>query len=567
MGEQQRRTGGRVLVDQLAIQGVQRLFCVPGESYLAALDALHDTPEIALTVCRQEGGAAMMADAHAKLTGKPGVCFVTRGPGATNASSGVHVAFQDSTPLVLLIGQVGRSMRDREAFQEIDFRRMYGELAKWVAEVDDPARLPEYLSRAFHTAQQGRPGPVVLALPEDVLSETVATADARPVRPAVGHPGTDEMAELRDRLGRAERPLAVLGGGGWSAQAKADFEAFAEASDLPVACAFRCQDYFDNAHACYAGDVGLGVNPALARRVREADLLLVVGARMGEATSSGYSLLGVPTPTQTLLHVHPGAEELGRVYQPTLAIQAATPGFAAAARALEPIEHPPYTGAREAARQDYLAWTTPPASQPSTGTADANHTPTGTVDMAQAIAELRDRLPADAVICNGAGNYAAWVHRYYRYRRYRSQLAPTSGSMGYGVPAAVAAKLAAPDRPVIAFAGDGCFQMTGQELGTAVQYGAAILVIVVNNASYGTIRMHQERHYPNRVTGTDLHNPDFAALARAYGAHGERVDEQAALLPAVERALAASGPALIELRTDVERISPAKTIADLRVGR
>ena len=553
----QPRTGGRVLVDQLAIHGVERVFCVPGESYLAALDALNDTPEIALTVCRQEGGAAMMADAHAKLTGRPGVCFVTRGPGACNASSGVHVAFQDSTPMVLLIGQVGRAMRDREAFQEIDFRHMYGELAKWVAQVDDPARLPEYLSRAFHTAQQGRPGPVVLALPEDVLSEDVDTPDARPARPAVARPGAGEMAELRDRLARAERPLAILGGGGWSAEAKADFEAFAHASDLPVACAFRCQDYFDNTHPCYAGDIGLGVNPALARRVREADLLLVVGARMGEATSSGYALLDVPTPSQDLVHVHPGAEELGRVYQPTLAIQAATPAFAAAARALDPVGAPPYAGVREAARQDYLAWTTPPAAKVFTGT----------VDMAQAIADLRERLPAGAVICNGAGNYAAWVHRYYRYRGYRTQLAPTSGSMGYGLPAAVAAKLAAPERPVIAFAGDGCFQMTGQELGTAVQYGAAIVVIVVNNNSYGTIRMHQERHYPHRVIGTDLRNPDFAALARAYGAHGELVSDQAGFAPAVERALAAGAPALIEVRTDLEQISPAKTIAELRGGR
>jgi acetolactate synthase-1/2/3 large subunit len=551
------RTGGRVLVDQLAIQGVARVFCVPGESYLAALDALHDTPEIALTVCRQEGGAAMMADAHAKLTGRPGVCFVTRGPGACNAASGVHVAFQDSTPMVLLIGQVGRAMRDREAFQEIDFRTMYGELAKWVAQVDDPARLPEYLSRAFHVAQQGRPGPVVLALPEDVLSESVETPDARPARPAVGRPGAAEMAELRDRLSRAERPLAILGGGGWSAEAKADFEAFAHANELPVACAFRCQDYFDNTHACYAGDIGLGVNPALARRVREADLLLVVGARMGEATSSGYTLLDVPTPTQALVHVHPGAEELGRVYQPTLAIQAATPAFAAAARALEPVNAPPYAGVRESARQDYLAWTTPPAAKASTGT----------VEMAQAIADLRDRLPGDAMICNGAGNYAAWVHRYYRYRSYRSQLAPTSGSMGYGVPAAVAAKLAAPERPVIAFAGDGCFQMTGQELATAVQYDAAIVVIVVNNSSYGTIRMHQERQYPHRVTGTDLRNPDFAALARAHGAHGELVSDQASFAPALARALSAGGPALIEVRTDLEQISPAKTITDLRAGR
>jgi acetolactate synthase-1/2/3 large subunit len=551
------RTGGRILVDQLAIQGVERVFCVPGESYLAALDALHDTPQIDLVVCRQEGGAAMMADAHAKFTGRPGVCFVTRGPGACNAASGVHVAFQDSTPLVLLIGQVGRGMRDREAFQEIDFRQMYGELAKWVAEVDDPARLPEYLSRAFHTAQQGRPGPVVLALPEDVLSATAAVGDTGAARPAAAHPGDAAMAELRERLTAAERPLALLGGGGWSALAKADFEAFAQASDLPVAVSFRCQDYFDNRHPCYVGDVGLGVNPALARRVREADLLLVVGARLGEATSSGYTLVDVPEPRQTLVHVHPGAEELGRVYRPALAIQAATPAFAAAARALAPVDPGAWAAHRADARQAYLDWTTPPEPNPATGT----------VEMAQVVTRLRERLPDDAVLCNGAGNYAAWVHRYSRYRSYRSQLAPTSGSMGYGVPAAVAAKLAAPERTVVAFAGDGCFQMTGQELGTAVQTGAAIVVIVVNNQALGTIRMHQERQYPERVVGTDLRNPDFVALARAYGAHGELVTDQDAFEPAFERALAFEGPALIEVRTALQQISPAKTIADLRAGR
>jgi acetolactate synthase-1/2/3 large subunit len=548
------RTGGQILIDQLRRQGVRRAFCVPGESYLAALDALHDAPEIDLVVCRHEGGAAMMADAYAKLTGQPGICFVTRGPGATNASSGIHVAFQDSTPVILFVGQVARSTRDREGFQEIDYRAMYGAVAKWAAEVDDPARLPEYVARAFRTAQQGRPGPVVLALPEDVLTARAAVPDAPAVAPALASPGAAEMAELRDRLARAERPLAILGGGGWSAQAKADFEAFAEANALPVACAFRYQDHFDNAHACYAGDVGLGINPKLAQRVRDADLLLVVGARMGEIASGGYTLLDVPVPRQPLVHVHPGAEELGRVYQPVLAIQAATSAFAAAARALDPVDPARWAAETAAAHADYLAWNDP----------DASEVAGQGVDMRAVMRLLRDRLPEDAILCNGAGNYAGWVNRFHQYRRFRGQLAPTSGSMGYGVPAAIAAKLIAPERSVVAFAGDGCFLMTGQELATAAQYGAAIRVLVVNNAAYGTIRMHQEREYPHRKVGTDLHNPDFAALARAYGAHGERVETTAAVEAALDRAFAADGPALVELVTDVEAITPAKTLSAIR---
>ncbi|RDD63607.1 thiamine pyrophosphate-binding protein [Ferruginivarius sediminum] len=545
------RTGGQILIDQLRIHGADRAFCVPGESYLAALDALHDAPEIALTVCRQEGGAAMMADAYGKLTGKPGICFVTRGPGATNASSGVHVAFQDSTPMILFIGQVGRGMRDREAFQEIDYRRMYGQLAKWVAEIDDPARIPEYVSRAFHTAMAGRPGPVVLALPEDVLTESTVVADVPACRPVRAYPGAGEMAELRERLSRAKRPFVLLGGGGWSQQAKADMEAFAQANDLPVGCSFRCQDYFDNAHGCYAGDVGIAPNPKLAERVREADLLLVVGARLGEMTTAGYTLVQPPVPRQTLVHVHPGAEELGRVYQPALAIQAATPAFAAAVREMPPINHPAWAGEAARAHADYLDWSTP---QPVPGP----------VQMAEVMAWLRERLPAEAVVCNGAGNYAGFVHRYHRYRAYRSQLAPTSGSMGYGVPAAVAAKLTRPDRPVVAFAGDGCFLMTGQELATAVHHGAAIVVIVVNNSMYGTIRMHQEREYPGRISGTGLTNPDFAALAHAYGAHGEVVETTEAFAPAFERALESGKPAVLELRIDPEAISTTRTLGDIR---
>jgi acetolactate synthase-1/2/3 large subunit len=453
--------------------------------------------------------------------------------------------------MILFIGQVGRGMRDREAFQEIDYRRMYGQLAKWVAEIDDPARIPEYVSRAFHTAMAGRPGPVVLALPEDVLTESTVVADVPACRPGRGYPGAAEMAELRERLGRAKRPFVLLGGGGWSRQAKADMETFAEANDLPVGCAFRCQDYFDNTHGCYAGDVGIAPNPKLAERVREADLLLVVGARLGEMTTAGYTLVEPPVPRQTLVHVHPGAEELGRVYQPALAIQAATPAFAAAAREMPPIENPAWTGAAARAHADYLDWSTPRPVP-------------GPLQMAEVMAWLRERLPAEAIVCNGAGNYAGFVHRYHRYRAYRSQLAPTSGSMGSGVPAAVAAKLTRPERPVVAFAGDGCFLMTGQELATAVHHGAAIVVIVVNNSMYGTIRMHQEREYPGRVSGTALTNPDFAALARAYGAHGEVVETTEAFAPAFERAMESGKPAVLELRIDPEAISTTRTLSDIR---
>lgn len=556
MPETPARSGGRILIDQLAAHGLDRVFCVPGESYLPALDALYDTDAVDLVVCRQEGGAAMMAEAHGKLTGRPGVCFATRGPGAANAAAGVHVASQDSTPMLLLLGQVPRSARDREAFQEVDLDALFAPLAKWTATVDDPARLPEYVARAVRTALQGRPGPVVLALPEDVLGAEARVEDVVPGRPAAAHPDPAAMAELRQRLAHARQPLVLLGGGGWSARAQGDLEAFAAANDVPVACTFRCQDYVDNRHPCYAGDVGLGVNPALARRVKEADLLLVVGARLGEATTGGYTLVRPPCPQQALVHVHPGAEELGRVYQPSLAIQAAPPAFAAAARTLDPVDPAPWADQRAQARADYLAWSTPPTDRSASGE----------VDLAQVVGWLTQRLPDDAVLCNGAGNYAAWLHRFHRYRGYRSQLAPTSGSMGYGLPAAVAAKLAAPERTVLAFAGDGCFQMTGQELATAVQYGAAIVIVVANNASYATIRMHQERSYPGRVVGTDLRNPDFAALARAYGAHGELVSETSAFEAAFERALAAGRPALLELRTEVEQITPAKTIAELRRG-
>ncbi|NNG04725.1 MAG: thiamine pyrophosphate-binding protein [Inquilinus sp.] len=545
------RTGGQILVDQLRLHGADTVFGVPGESYLAVLDALHDAPDVRFVICRQEGGAAMMADADGKLTGRPGICMVTRGPGATNASAGVHIAFQDSTPMILLIGQVGRDMAEREAFQEIDYRRMFGQMAKWVAQIDDAARIPEFMARAFHTAVQGRPGPVVLALPEDMLRETATIADPRPYAPAVAHPGRDDMAALDRLLRGAKQPFAVLGGGGWSAAACDDFRAFAEAASLPVGTAFRCQDYIDNEYPLYAGDVGIGINPKLAGRIDEADLLLVVGARLGEATTGGYSLIEAPRPRQTLIHIHPGAEELGRVYQPDLAIQAGIGAFAAAARALAPIAGPPWAEWAAAAHADYLDYNRPIACP-------------GPVQMAEIVATIREMLPADAIITNGAGNYAAWVHRFFRLRHYRGQLGPTSGSMGYGTPAAVAARLRHPDRPVVAFAGDGCFLMHGQELATAMQYRANITIIVVNNGMFGTIRMHQERDYPERVVGTTLTNPDFAALARAYGGTGAVVERTGQFAEAFATALAHDGPSLIELRLDPEALTPRASLSQIR---
>ena len=550
------RSGGELLIEALRTHGADQAFCVPGESYLAALDALHDAPEIALTVCRQEGGAAMMADAYGKLTGRPGICFVTRGPGAANASAGVHIAYQDSTPMILLIGQVGRDMLEREAFQEVDFRRMFGQMAKWVAQIDRAERIPEFLSHAFHTATAGRMGPVVLALPEDMLREQVEAPRAEPYRPVQAHPGPEDLARLVELLSAAERPLAILGGRGWDEASCAGFARFAEAFALPVACAFRYQDLFDNEHPSYAGDVGVGVNPALAARLREADLLLAVGARLGEMTTGGYRLVESPEPRQSLVHVYPDPEELGRVYRPTLAINAGMKAFARALRELTPPAAPAWAGSAEAAHADYLAWSTPPEGQgPGVDLGG---------DLGAVVGWLREHLPPEAIVCNGAGNYTAWVHRYHRYRRFGSQLAPTSGSMGYGTPAAVGAKRLHPDRPVIAFAGDGCFLMNGQELATAVQYDLPIVVVVVNNGMYGTIRMHQERSYPARVIGTDLRNPDFAKLAEAYGAFGARVERTADFAAAFRAAEASGKPALIELVVDPEAITPRDRLSAIR---
>jgi acetolactate synthase-1/2/3 large subunit len=539
-----RRSGGQILVDQLKIHGVDLAFCVPGESYLAVLDALYDARNaIRLITCRQEGGAANMAEAYGKLTGRPGICFVTRGPGATNASIGVHTAMQDSTPMILFVGQVARDQAEREAFQEVDYRRMFAPLAKWVAQIDDPARVPELVSQAFHRAVAGRPGPVVIALPEDMLIATAEVEDAWPYKIVRPHPGADELQAMRAMLAKASRPFLLVGGGGWSVDAVRDITAFAEANDLPVGASFRCQDLIDNRHRNYVGHVGIGIDPALAARVKTADVLLVVGSRLGEMTTSGYTLVHVPTPKQTLIHVHAGAEELGRVYQPALPINAGMAQFAAAARALKPLDSSRWAAWTAGARGEYLETL-------------QSRRHAGALQMPEVMAFLRERLPPDAIVANGAGNYTTWVHRFYQYRRYRTELAPTSGAMGYGLPAAVAAKAMHPERTVVCFAGDGCFLMSGQELATAVQHGLAIIVIVVNNGMYGTIRMHQEREYPERPIGTDLVNPDFVALARAYGAHGELVETTEQFAPAFERALASGKPALLELRLDPDAITP-----------
>ena len=551
METQSRQTGGQVLIRELVRHRARLAFGVPGESFLAALDAFVDHPELSFITCRQEGGAAMMADAYGKLTGEPGICFVTRGPGATSASAGVHIAFQDSTPMILFIGQVGRDMMEREAFQEIDYRRMYGPLSKWVAQIEDPTRIPEFVGRAFHTATSGRPGPVVLALPEDMLTEACHAPAAKSYRRVEAHPGAEDVARFRELLAGAERPLMILGGGGWSSGTSADITAFAEAHNLPVACAFRCQDYFDNTHSNYVGDVGIGINPKLAVRVRDSDLLIALGPRLGEMTTAGYSLLEIPLPSQPLVHIHAGAEELGRVYQPTLAINASQRAFASALASLTPIENRKWDDWTAAARADYLAHIEPPEIP-------------GKLQMGAVMQWFRGNLPDDAIVTNGAGNYTVWVHRFHQYRRYRTQLAPTAGSMGYGLPAAVAAKAAHPERTVVCFAGDGCYLMHGQELATAVHHGLNIIVIVVNNAMYGTIRMHQERHYPGRVSGTALSNPDFAAYARAFGAYGERVECAEDFPDAYARAATADRPAILELMLDPEAITPRESLSQIR---
>jgi acetolactate synthase-1/2/3 large subunit len=544
------RTGGQILVDQLSLQGVEHVFCVPGESYLAVLDALHDSA-LQVTVCRQEAGAAMMAIAAGRLTGRPGICFVTRGPGATNAAHGVHIAEHDSTPMILFIGQVERGMLGRGAFQEMDYRAFFGSTAKWVTEIEDAARIPEIVQRAFHVAMQGRPGPVVIALPEDVLTDMADAVDAARVEPAPIWPGPTQMAELQKMLWAAERPIVLLGGGGWSARACAALQRFAERFDLPVATSFRRATLFDGEHENYAGEIGIGPNPKLKARIDEADLILLIGGRMSEMSSQSYTLFDIPTPRQKLVHVHADAQEIGRVYHPSLGIVATPPAFCAALEGLQPPNAVGWSVQTRQARADYLAWTDNAPAMP------------GRVQLGEIMLWLRAQAP-DAIITNGAGNYATWPGRFLRYRRFDSQIAPTSGSMGFGVPTAVAAKRLLPERTIIAFAGDGCFLMNGQEFATAVQYDAAIIVVVVDNSMYGTIRMHQEREYPGRVSGTGLKNPDFAAYARAFGGHGETVEDTADFAPAFERAIASGKPAILHVKIDPEAITPTTTLTAIR---
>jgi len=542
----QPRNGGQILVEALLRNAVDTVYCVPGESYLPVLDALHDAQAIRTIVTRHEGAASNMADAYGKLTGRPGICFVTRGPGATHASNGVHTAKQDSTPMILFIGQVESGFKGREAFQEVDYTQMFGGLAKWVTEIDSLERIPEIIAKAFSIALSGRPGPVVISLPEEVLFGTGLCADAPPVRIAHAAPEPAALEQLRELLGAARQPLVVLGGTGWDGEAHDAIKRFVTQNNLPVAASFRRQDLFDNRDPHYVGQLGLGVSPKLAERLRTTDLLLVIGSRLSETVSNGYSLIQSPVPTQPLVHVHPDPQELGRVYQARLPILSSLSRFATALDGMTPLAEQPWKAWTEAARADYLEHSTPPQAHPQL---------TG-VDMAQVVAHLNDVLPEDAVISNGAGNYTVWVHRFYRYRSPATELAPTNGAMGYGFPAAIAAKLQYPKRTVVCFAGDGCFMMYPQELATAVQFGAPLVVIVVNNSMLATIRMHQEREYPGRVSATELVNPDFVAFARAFGAHGELVERTEDFPAAFQRAQQAGVPALIELRMDQRQITP-----------
>jgi len=550
------RLAGHVLVDQLVAHGAEHVFCVPGESYLAVLDGLHDA-SVQVTVCRQEGGASMMADAYGKLTGRPGICMVTRGPGASNALAGIHIAAQDSTPLILFVGQIERGMREREAFQEMDYRAVFGTQAKWVTEIDQAERIPELISRAFHVATSGRPGPVVIALPEDMLTEYVQVADAPRYEVVESAPTRQQLAELEQRLAQARKPVAILGGTRWSADAVAQFAEFAAQRQLPVAVQFRRQMLFPVSHPSFIGDVGLGSNPDTMAFIRDADLVLLVGGRMSEIASQSYTLFDIPVPRQALVHIHPDAGELNRVYRASLAINTSPAAFAQAlsesAASGDATAQAPWAEDLARMRASYEAWTNPLAIEHP-----------GALQMGQVMSYLDSVLPPDAIMCNGAGNYATWLHRFHRFTRYGTQLAPTSGSMGYGLPAAVGAKRIAPERTVVCFAGDGCFMMHGQEFATAVQYGLPIIVLLFDNGMFGTIRMHQERHYPGRISATQLHNPDFAAYAQAFGGHGERVEETAQFAPAFERALASGKPAILHCLIDPEAITPTTTLQKIR---
>lgn len=546
------RTGGQLLVDQLLIHGSDMAFCVPGESYLEVLDALFDARDrIKLVNARHEAGAANMAEAYGKLTGKPGICMVTRGPGACHAAVGVHTAFQDSTPMILLIGQVGRSMMDREAFQEIDYRQMFGPVAKWAAQIDVTARIPEYIARAFHIATSGRPGPVVLALPEDMLTEAAQASDALCYRPVQADVTSEALERIRDLLGGAKRPMMLVGGPGWSDRACGQLRNFAESNGIPVATSFRRQDIFDNRSSNFAGDLGTSGPPALVQRFKDADLLFVIGARLGEMTTQGYTILDAPTTRQKLIHIHADADELGKVFTPELSIQASSDNVLERLGECRWFDREQWSAWLAAARADYL---------------EAVKAPNGArlLDIAAAMIHMRERLGADAIVTLDAGNHTGWPQRYLTYARPGRQIGPTSGAMGYSVPAAVAASLIYPDRVVIGCVGDGGFMMSGQEISTAVQHGGKPIILLFNNNMYGTIRMHQEREHPLRVVGTDLVNPDFIAMAHSMGVHAERVTRSEEFAPALDRALAAGRPALIELRADPEQISTRTTIAELR---
>ena len=544
------RTGGRILIDQLVVHGAELVFCVPGESYLAALDALGDTPKIQLIVGRMEASCANMACAHGQLTGRPGIFFATRGPGATQASVAIHTARQGSIPLIMFVGQVPRSHRDREAFQEVDIDAMFAPLAKWTATIDDPARIPEYVSRAYRVATAGRPGPVVLSLPDDVLTESADVPDAadaadeRPARPA---PAPSAIARVRELVARAERPLVVVGGGGWSARTATDTVALCESWGAPLTTAFRCQDYVDNDSRVYAGTLGLGIDPRLAARVQESDLLLVIGARLDEPTTGSYSTIQAPRPRQTLIHVHADPDELGRVFEPVLGICAGSAEFVAAARALPAPDRTRLTDWTAAAAADARAFRTP---------GDA----VDGIDLARAVSGLCDALGPEAIVTNGAGNYTLWVHRFWRFRRFGTQLAPVSGAMGYGLPAAIAAKLAHPERPVVSFNGDGCFMMGCQELATAVRHRANVVFVVVDNSSYGTIRMHQERRYPGRPVATELANPDFVAFAESFGLRARSVTDADELVAAVADGVRADHASLVHVPLSPDRLTPSRAV-------
>lgn len=533
------RHGGQILIDQLKIQGVDRVFCIPGESYLPALDGLYESG-IQTIVGRQEGGVAMMAEASGKLTGRPGIAFVTRGPGASNASAGIHIAFQDSTPMILFVGQVDSSHRDREAFQEVDYKKMFSPLAKWVAEIDNIERLPEYISRAFNIALSGRPGPVVLSLPEDTLFAKADIPDAPKVNPSKQMVSEEDVNEVIDKLKLAKNPFIIVGGSGWSSEAAENLGKFAKSMGIPVGTSFRCQDYLDNRHPNYVGDVGIGINPALLKRITSADCVLVLNARLGEMTTGGYSMFDIPKPKQYLIHIHPDPNELGSVYQPDIGLVCNSAEFIKKA-VNNSKEHQNKSPTKE--RANYQAWQKP-------------LTTPGNVKMEVVIKTLSNILPEETIITNGAGNYNGWLHRYFTYKGWRTQVGSTSGSMGYGLPAAVAAKLIHHDKEVICLSGDGCFQMTMQEFGTACQYGLNIIIIISNNSVYGTIKMHQEKAFPGRPSGTSMVNPNFAELAKSYGGHGEVVLSTDQFSGALERARNSNKPAILDLRTDPKAINP-----------